>query len=470
MAGRNHKSLKEQAWDPQGVQRLAYGLARIAAKELTRTGGPVRDPGFLPKIRRTVRRSASRLDAVRIVREFAESSLHLCHPRYASHQVVAPIPVAALVEPVIAALNNGVAIWEMSPAAMVIERDLINRFKKLFGYPAGAEGTSVGGGSYANLTAMLAARARLEPRAWATGRARIAILAGAQTHYSISRAAGILGLGAESVFSIPTDELHRTDPEAAPAAFRAARRAGFRRFILVVTCGSTATGSCDDLEALTRVTLREGAWMHVDAAHGGGLIFSRRHRQMLRGIGRADSLAFDPHKMLFMPLTASVVLVRDGRALRNAFEQYAPYIFGNRAREYPDIGQFTIACSQRADALKTWLTWKAYSPALWDELISGVCDVARAAYEHCLHSKILAPAHEPQTNILCFGLRHGPKPVKASDRLHTAIKNGVNASGEAYISSTILNGRRQLRLVVMNPRTTEGDIVRLLKIVERVAK
>jgi L-2,4-diaminobutyrate decarboxylase len=145
-------------------------------------------------------------------------------------------------------------------------------------------------------------------------------------------------------------------------------------------------------------------------------------------------------------------------------------MYGNRRREYPDIGQFTIACSSRVDALKTWLTWKAYSPKLWEELISGVCDVARAAYEYCLRSKILEPAHEPQTNILCFGLRHRPKSAKASDRLHRKIKEAVNASGEAYISSTILNGWRQLRLVVMNPRTTAGDIVRLLKIVERVAK
>jgi L-2,4-diaminobutyrate decarboxylase len=174
--------------------------------------------------------------------------------------------------------------------------------------------------------------------------------------------------------------------------------------------------------------------------------------------------------MLFMPLIASVVLVRDGRTLRHAFEQYAPYMYGNRGREYPDIGQFTISCSQRADALKTWLTWKAYSPALWDELISGVCDVTRAAYDYCLHSKILAPAHEPSSNILCFSLRHPPASTGAADRMHARLFRAVNASGEAYISSTILNGRRCVRLVVMNPRTTSADIIRLLEVVEREAK
>jgi len=469
MAGGNN-TLREQVWNPRIVERLALDLARIAAKELTRTGGPVRDPQFFAKVKQIVHSPVTPRNIAKTVSDIAAASLHLNHPRYASHQVVAPIPLAALVEPVIAALNNGLSIWDMSPAAMVIERDLISRFKRLFGYPAGAEGSSVGGGSYANLTAMLAARARLEPRAWATGRARIAVLAGAETHYSISRAAGILGLGSESVFPIPTNELHRTDPEAAPAAFRAARKAGFRKFILIATCGSTSTGSCDDLEAMADVARREGAWLHVDAAHGGGLIFSRRHRHLLRGIDRSDSLAFDPHKLLFMPLLASVVLVRDGRALHHAFEQYAPYMYGNRGRAYPDIGQFTIACSQRTDALKTWLTWKAYSPALWDELISGVCDVARAAYEYCSRSKILAPAHEPETNILCFGLRHRPRSARAADRLHMKIKEAVNASGEAHISSTVLNGCRYLRLAIMNPRTRPEDIVQLLKVVERAAR
>jgi len=470
VAAGNRASLREQIWDPRVVAQLARALSRIAVKELTRTGGPVRDPQFFAKAKRIIRQPVTPRTIAKCVSDFAAASLHLNHPRYASHQVVAPIPLAALVESVVAALNNGVAIWDMSPAGLAIERDLIGRFKKLFGYPAGADGTSVGGGSYANLTALLAARARLEPHAWASGRARIATLAGADTHYSVSRAAGILGLGTESVFTIPIDKGHHTDTAAVPAVFRAARKAGFRKFILIATCGSTSTGSCDDLEALATMARREGAWLHVDAAHGGGLILSRRQRHLLRGIGRSDSLSFDPHKMLFMPLAASVVLVRDGSALHHAFEQYAPYMYGNRGRAYPDIGQFTIACSQRVDALKTWLTWKAYSPDLWDEIISGVCDVTRAAYEYCLRSKILAPAHEPETNILCFGLRHPPESLETSDRLHAKIKEAVNASGEAYISSTILNGKRCVRLVVMNPRTAASHIVRLLKVVEREAK
>ena len=465
-----NRSLSSQVWNPKAVERLAQQLARLAAKELTRSGGPVRARDCVPKIKALLRREVTPEKLASVVSEFVDASLHLCHPRCAAQQVAAPIPVAALVESVVAALNNSLAVWEMSPAGTAIDRDLFNRFKRLFGYPARAEGSVVAGGGYANLTALLAARAKFAPGAWKRGGAGMAILAGAQTHYSVSRAAGILGLGSDAVFTIPMDGLYRTDARQAPAAFRAARRAGFRKFVLVATCGSTPTGSCDDLIAMGRIARREGAWLHVDAAHGGGFALSRRYRQFLDGIERADSIAFDPHKMLFMPLAAGAVLVREGKLLRNAFEQSAPYLFSGATREYPDVGQFTIACSQRIDALKTWLTWKAYSGALWDELTTHACEVAHAAYEHCARSRVLEPLHEPQLNILCFRLRHGPRPAAASDRLHWEIKEAVNAGGRAYISSTVLDGRRVFRSVVMNPRTTSRDIVQVMKEVERAAR
>jgi len=387
-----------------------------------------------------------------------------------AQQVAAPIPLAALLESVVAALNNSLAVWEMSPAATAIDRDLIDRFKRIFGYPARAEGTAVPGGGFANLTALLAARATLERESWNRGGARIAVLAGAHTHYSVSRAAGIIGLGTSSVFSIPVDRLYRTDTVEISAVFGKARKAGFRKFVLVGTCGSTPTGSCDDLRGLAKIAHHEDAWLHVDASHGGGIAFSRRYRFLLRGIESADSIAFDPHKMLFMPLTASAVLVRNGQHLRSAFEQHAPYLFSAAPRQFPDVGQFTIACSQRFDGLKTWLTWKAYSKALWDELITHVCDVTRAAYDYCISSPVIEALHEPQLNVLCFRLRGRPRSGRASDRLHWRIKEQVNAAGRAYISSTVLDGRRVLRIVVMNPRTLKSDIQEVMSEVERVGR
>lgn len=467
-------------WAPARVRRLGRELADLAARELTRTGGAVRPPDFWARTQRLLRGGRALGVAAR-ARALADASLHLNHPRYMAQQVAAPIPAAALVESLVAALNQSIAVRRMSPAATPVDRALMARFARVFGFGPAAEGTLVPGGSYANLTALLMARAALAPRSWRQGGARIAVLAGAQTHYSIRRAAAIVGLGAEAVFSIPLDASFRTDPARASEALAAARRAGYRRFILVGSCGSTSTGGCDDLRALGAFARGIGAWFHVDAAHGGGFVFSRGLRGRLAGVERADSLAFDPHKMMFMPLTAGAVLAREGRRLRAAFAQEAPYLFRSRRAPGPtpaaagggeDVGEFTIACSQRFDALKIWLVWETYGAELWGRLVDSVCAVAAAGFRHCEASSVLAPAHRPESNILCFRARAplAPRSGAAADRFHAALEDAVNASGQGYLSSTVLDGRRVLRLVVMNPRSTAEDVRAVLRLTERGAK
>lgn len=454
------------------MRRLARQLAELAAEELIGGSRWVRDPGFAARIQAQVRRGVPHRDIAAAAREITAASLHLNHRRYMAQQVAAPVPAAALVESLVAALNQSLAVVRMSPAGTSVDRALMADFRRAFRFPAGADGTLTPGGSFANLTALLVARAALAPRAWSDGvrPGEMAIIAGAQSHYSVARAAALLGLGARAVFPIPVDENQRALAARAPEAFTAARRAGYRRFVLVATCGSTPTGGCDDLPALATVARRYRAWFHVDAAHGGGFLFSRRMRGKLRGVEAADSLTFDPHKMLFMPLTAGAVLVRDGRRLRSAFSQHAPYLFRSLpGGEQPDLAQFTLACSQRFDALKIWLTWQAYGGAFWGALVDGVCAATRAAFEYCQRSVLLEPAHEPESNIFCFRLRHPPRSASTADRRHSQLEEAVNASGEAYISSTVLNGRRVLRMVVMNPRSGAADTVAVLKLVERLA-
>jgi len=380
--------------------------------------------------------------------------------------VAAPIPAAALVESVVAALNQSLAVWEMSPIATAIDRNLMSSFKRLFGYKRMAEGSLVPGGAFANLTALLAARDALEPRASKNGRTRVAVIVGEQAHYSIARAAAILGLGRDAVFKVSLDSEFRTDVARLDKSFAAGRKAGFRKFILVGSSGSTPTGSFDDLIALRNIASRQRAWFHVDAAHGAGLAFSQKYRKRLKGLATADSIIFDPHKMMFMPLSAGGVLVRKGTHLLQPLQEQAPYLFGSK-RRWPDIGQVAIACSQRFDALKVWLMWRAYGAKVWDALTTHACEVAHSAYQYCLESSILEPAHEPQSNIFCFRLRG--RAGRDSDRQHWEIKEELNESGYAYISSTVLNDRRVLRLVVMNPRTTVEDIHSILYRIEQIA-
>jgi len=372
-----------------------------------------------------------------------------------------------LVESVVAALNQSLAVWEMSPVATAIDRDLMEKFKKLFAYPGSAEGSLVPGGAFANLTALLAARDALEPQASRTGKARIALIAGAQTHYSVARAAAILGLGTDTVFEVPLNPEFSTDIGRAREAIVAARKRGFRKFILIGSSGSTPTGSFDDLVALRELATQYGAWFHVDAAHGAGVAFSPSLRSRLRGLGSADSITFDPHKMMFMPLSAGSVLVRNGVHLAKPLLEQAPYLFGSR-RRWPDLGQFTMACSQRFDALKVWIAWCAYGPRVWEALTTHVCEVARDAFEYCERSDVLEPIHQPHSNILCFRLRR--RRGRRSDQQNWAMKEELNESGFGYISSTVLESRRVLRLVIMNPRTKESDVQELLRRLESIAR
>ncbi|HET6179559.1 MAG TPA: pyridoxal-dependent decarboxylase [Candidatus Sulfotelmatobacter sp.] len=455
----------EKLWDPVVVRKMARELADIAADGLLHNTGEVRTPPC-ERVAATIIKKAGNPDLISLVRDIQRSSLHLSHPRFAAQQVAAPIPAAALVESVVAALNQSLAVWEMSPLATPIDRDLVNDFKKLFGYPRTADGSFVPGGAFSNLTALLAARDALEPKAAKSGQGRIGLIVGAQAHYSVARSAAILGLGRDAVFRVPLNLEFSTDVERTHEAFAAARRAGFRKFILIGSSGSTPTGSFDDLVALRQIATKYRAWLHVDAAHGGGLAFSRKYRKQLRGIDRPDSITFDPHKMMFMPLSAGGVLVRHGSHLAEPLHEQAPYLFGS-TRRWPDIGQVTIACSQRFDALKTWIVWRAYGSKIWDTLATHVCDVAQAAFHYCAESAALQPVHQPQSNIFCFRLRceHG----RDVDRRHWAIKEEINESGFAYISSTVLDGRRVLRLVVMNPRTTVDHIRAILHRVEEIA-
>jgi L-2,4-diaminobutyrate decarboxylase len=463
-ADKGNESIRD-LWKPEPTRKLARELTDVAAEALTGDAGGVRKPDSEQLAAKIIQRARKRPDLVSLVRAVREASLALSHPRYGAQQVAAPIPAAALVESVVAAMNQSLAVWEMSPIATAIDRDLMTGFKKLFRYPKSAEGSLVPGGAFANLTALLAARDSLEPLASKNGNARIAIIVGAQAHYSIARAAAILGLGRDAVFKVPLNAEFCTDLQQCDQAFTSARRAGFRKFIVVGSAGSTPTGGFDDLVSLSHIARKHRAWFHVDAAHGTGLAFSRRFRWRLEGMEKADSLIFDPHKMMFMPLAAGGVLVRNGARLAEPLEEGAPYLFGSK-RRFPDLGQLTIACSQRFDALKVWLVWRVYGAGLWDQLTTHVCDVARAAFQYCVESEILEPVHEPHSNIFCFRLRQRERD---SDRQHWAIKEEINESGFAYISSTVLDGRRVLRIVVMNPRTTAEDMCDVLGRVEQIA-
>lgn len=399
-------------------------------------------------------------------------AIHLAHPMYMGHQVAPPLPHAALADALASLLNQSVAVTEMSPTGTPVEQQVIRWLIELAGYPEDADGTFVSGGSVANLTALLAAREATFPGAWddgaagATG-APAAVFAAASAHYSVERTLGVLGLGARALVSVP-ERSFRMDVPALADAVRAARDQGRVPMAIVATAGSTATGLFDDLDAIADVAAAEDVWLHVDGAHGASFLVSDRLRDRVRGIERADSIAWDPHKMMLMPISASALLVRDRRLLDAAFQQSAPYLFHPRPGETRsrDLGKRTLQCSRRFDALKVWVAFQHYGLEHFARLQEHTVDNARTLHRILRDSDDFEPAHSPESNILCFRwLPHGAddRPDDEIDRLQTALRERYNASGRGWITATVLGGRRVLRVTLMNPRTEEQHLRALLE-------
>lgn len=401
----------------------------------------------------------------------------LSHPMYVGHQVSPPLPVAAWTDAVISALNNSQAVREMSPASTHVERQVIRWMCQLAGFGEGSGGNFTSGGTEATLTALLAARGQLMPRAWEDGVASPApvVLCGAHAHYAVSRAVGIMGLGVRQVVTVPSDG-YRMDARQVAPMLRRQRETGRAVLAVVATAGSTATGAFDDLEAIADACAEFDAWLHVDAAHGGSALFSETHRGRLRGIERADSLAWDPHKMMLVPLAAGMVLMRDASRLDGAFAQQAPYLFHQRDDAPPyDMGPRSFQCSRRADVLKVWAAILRYGASGIAGFYDHLCALTTTFHAMVMAHPRFEALHLPETNILCFRhLGRGDAPdgvagAEEMDELNRLVRERYNDSGEGWITSTLLDGRRVLRVTIINPRTTEEHLQRVLDGIDRVA-
>jgi len=374
------------------------------------------------------------------VKQILDNAIQLHHPAYMGHQVCPPFPTAAIADLVISTLNQSTAVWEMSPIGTVIEQEVIRWLIECAGYPATALGTAVSGGSAANLTGLLAARACRPDRR--------AILCGADTHYSVARAAAIMGI--DEVVKVPTDDEHRMDIGALAAMLE-----DRKPMAIVATAGSTATGSFDDLRAIAELRDRHDTWLHVDAAHGASVLLSPSLKHLVEGLDRADSFSWDPHKMMWMPLSLGAILVRDGVWLRRAFEADAPYLF-HGARASDNLGEMTIQCSKRADAVKLWLTLQIAGTEPIVRALEHVTEMTRYLYERVAASDDFEAMHVPDFNIFCF--RH-----RGDDALNARLREDVIRSGQAWITSTILKGQRVLRVTMINPRTEREHVDAMLE-------
>ncbi|WKW10921.1 pyridoxal-dependent decarboxylase [Pseudogemmatithrix spongiicola] len=401
--------------------------------------------------------------AARVERDVMPDIIQLMHPKYMGHQVSAPLAAAVWTDVVISAINQSQAVWEMSPVTTVIEERVIGWMCQLAGYGPGAAGTFTSGGTEATFTALLAARAAKYPDAWRTGwfgKQPPVLVHGEHAHYAVQRAAGAMGLGTDNCVAIGSTPEFKMDPALLAETLERLHRAGRDVLAVVATAGCTAVGAFDDLEAIADLCDKYGHWLHVDGAHGASALLSEKHKWRVKGIHRARSLAWDPHKMMLMPLSAGMVLVRDGKDLERAFAQSAPYLFHGADSEVelsPDLGKRSFQCSRRADALKVWVSLQRFGVRGIGALYAQLCDLSSRVAAEALESRLASVIHVPESNIICW------RPATVDTSAIPDLVAALNEREIGWATSTVVGGTRTLRMTVMNPRTTPELALRAMQ-------
>ena len=401
-------------------------------------------------------------------------TLHIHHPRNLGHQVAPPLPVAALCDLVAALTNQAMAVYETGPSATMLERQVLQWMGELIGWKTSA-GVLTSGGAQANLTALLAARQCVAGwDVWQQGvsaGAPLRILASEHAHYSVSRAAGIMGLGTDAVVKVATDEQGRMDVTTLQAVWQQCQaQGGVKAFAVVATAGSTPTGSIDPLFEIGTFCRENKLWFHVDGAHGASALLSSTHRQALRGIELADSVVWDGHKLLYMPATVSAVLFREPQNSYAAFAQEASYLFqgNNEADESYNTSYRTLECTKRMMGLKLWAAFSLYGVEKLGGLVEQVLATASLLAHKLAYSPDFELLMQPQTNIVCF--RYRPAESLAEEALNThqaALRKKLVESGAFHLTQVKLDNQLWLRTTIMNPLTAESDLDALLEAIRK---
>ena len=405
----------------------------------------------------------------RFLESYLAAATRLHDPRYMAHQVAVPHPMGALGALVDSFTNNGPVLYEMGPSGATVDYLLLNWMLKKVGWnpsPLPGEssphglvggGTLTHGGSLANLTALMAARGCVAPDAWRKGIPRDLLLVAPEVcHYSIGRAADILGLGREALLSPPLDADGRILPGALRGFLRDLQDRGSRILAVVANACSTPAGLFDPIRAVAEVCQEADVWLHVDGAHGASALLSERYCSLLDGVELADSLVWDTHKMLRAPIVCAAVLVRDQRHLDGAFHQEASYLFHDKDQPGVDLIHRTVECTKGGIGLRSFLAIAAEGEPALARYIERQADLAQEASRYIAPLPGFEVAMDPPFNIVCFRL-------DGSDELQLEIRKRLLDQGDFYITTTNFRGRRWLRLTLMNPGTELADIRGLIE-------
>jgi aromatic-L-amino-acid/L-tryptophan decarboxylase len=391
-----------------------------------------------------------------IDKKILPNSTTVAHPRFLAYVLGPPNGIAPYAEAIAASINQNCNFWQLSPAASVIERSVVAWLAGLFGYGEQAGGILTAGGSMATLnaltTALHARRPTFREHGLQRGDRPLIVYTSAEAHRCVDKAAAILGIGLDNVRHIPTDDEYRMRVDALEEAVRADREAGLEPFCVVATSGTVTTGSIDPLDHIADVCSREGLWLHVDGAYGALFVLSDRTREAFAACARADSIALDPHKLLFAPLEAGCLLVRDRSALAAAYAFSSSYLTVEEDPLMVDYMDYGPQLSRSFKALKVWSALQTFGVDAFRAAVDHTLDLARYLADRIRATaglELMAPV--PLTAV-CFRL------AGATEADHTAVLATLIKERVALLGPARLGEQHGIRACVTNWRTTREDI------------
>jgi L-2,4-diaminobutyrate decarboxylase len=391
-------------------------------------------------------------DIQKLVKVILANSNRLHHPLYMGHQVAVPMAGAAFADLINGATNNSMPVYEMGPAASAIERKVIQWALGKLNWDKTGAGVMTHGGSMANLTCMLAARAHAMPDAWKKGVSpNVVIMVPQSSHYSLSRAAAIMGLGTESVAAIPVDEFFRIRTKELAETYNSLVKDGKKVIAVVANSCATATGMFDDLKTIGQFCREHGLWFHVDGAHGAPALITEKYRHLLDGCEFADSVTWDTHKMMATSSLCGMALFRTKSNMLKTFSQDATYIFNQFDKPGEDISVNTLECTKSMMSLKLFFNLAVVGENGLSKHVETLFDHAKIFSEQISRQPGFSVLCAPDANIICF--RYGE-----DCSLQDKIRQRLVREGDYYITRATIHGKSYLRLSIMNVFTSEAHI------------
>ncbi|MCW2812929.1 MAG: hypothetical protein JWN84_384 [Nocardioides sp.] len=440
----------------RGVDHLVAALDRVGGPSTGVAPGPAAKPVADVDLDRPLLDVDAALEEMS--RLYLDDAVWFHEPTYAAHLNCPVVIPALLAEVFVSGVNSSLDTFDQSVGGTFIERRLVEWTAARIGFGPAADGVFTSGGTQSNLQALLLAR----DQALATG-ARpedLRVVASTDGHFSVQKAARLLGLGDAAVRTVAVDARRRMDPTALSDALATIAADGHHAMAVVATAGTTDFGAIDPLEDVARLAHAHGAWLHVDAAYGGGLLASTTRRGWLAGIERADSVTVDYHKTWFQPVSSSALLVADGAHLGHV-TWHADYLNPHdpTGAGHPNQVDKSLQTTRRFDALKLWMTLRIMGPDTIGGYVDDVVDLATEVGAALLRRDDVELAADPQLSTVVFRYRPPGLSVEEAHRLAPLIRSALHARGAAMVAGTKVAGRSWLKLTLLNPMATAADIL-----------